>query len=148
VACVVYADLRATDVHEVLARHSRSTLTRGVRQEAWFDPESTRADIPRDDVLSDPRWREGYRALGDFGLSFDLLVWPSQLAQAAAIAADTPAVPVALEHLGQPDPVRDPGMRTWRAGVAGLAELPHVHVSCRPSACWGLPATPSEWRRL
>lgn len=47
-ACVVYADLRAADLHEVLARHLRFPLTRGVRQEAWFDPASARADIPRE----------------------------------------------------------------------------------------------------
>ena len=41
-----------------------------MRQELWCDPASTRADIPRDDLLADPRWREGYRTLGDPGLSF------------------------------------------------------------------------------
>jgi predicted TIM-barrel fold metal-dependent hydrolase len=148
VACVVYADLRTPDVHDVLARHSHFPLTRGVRQEAWFDPASTRADIPRDDVLSDPRWRDGYRSLEDFGLSFDLLVWPSQLAQVAAIAAETPAVPVALEHLGLPDPVRDSGMRTWRAGVAALAELPHAHVKLSAFSLLGTPRDAQRVRRV
>lgn len=46
-ACIVYADLRAADLHDVLSRHCRYPLTRGVRQEAWFDPASTRADILR-----------------------------------------------------------------------------------------------------
>ena len=127
-ASVVYADLRAANVDEILTRHCQYALTRGVRQEAWFDPASTRADIPREDLLSDPAWQEGYRALAEFGLSFDLLVWPAQLPQAAAIAADTPAVPVVLEHLGLPDPTSDPGLRIWRIGVATLAELPHVCV--------------------
>ncbi len=127
-ACVVYADLRAADVRDVLSRHCRYPLTRGVRQDAWFDPASTRADIPREDLLSDPAWQEGYRALAEFGLSFDLLVWPAQLPQAAAIAAETPTVPVVLEHLGLPDPARDAGLRTWRTGVAALAELPHACV--------------------
>jgi predicted TIM-barrel fold metal-dependent hydrolase len=137
-ACVVYADLRAPDVHEVLADHSRYALTRGVRQEAWFDPASTRADIPRADLLSNPAWREGYAALAEFGLTFDLLVWPSQLAQAAPIAAEAPTVPVVLEHLGLPDP-DDGGMRTWRAGVAALAELPHAHVKLSAFGRLGVP---------
>jgi hypothetical protein len=75
---------------------------------------------PREDLLSDPAWQEGYRALAEFGLSFDLLVWPAQLPQAAAIAAQVPAVPVVLEHLGLPDPTNGPGLRTWRTGVATL----------------------------
>jgi predicted TIM-barrel fold metal-dependent hydrolase len=138
-ACVVYADLRAADAHNVLSRHCRYPLTRGVRQEAWFDPASTRADIPREDLIHDPAWREGYRALSEFGLSFDLLVWPAQLPRAAAIVADTPAVPVVLEHLGLPDPAADRGLRTWRTGVAALAQLPHAYVKLSAFSLLGTP---------
>jgi predicted TIM-barrel fold metal-dependent hydrolase len=138
-ACVVYADLPAANVREVLSRHCRYPLTRGVRQEAWFDPASTRADIPREDLLSDPAWQEGYRTLAEFGLSFDLLVWPDQLQQAAAIAAETPAVPVVLEHLGLPDPAGDVGLRTWRAGVATLAQLPHARAKLSAFSWLGNP---------
>jgi predicted TIM-barrel fold metal-dependent hydrolase len=138
-ACVVYTDLRSADVLDVLSRHCRYPLTRGVRQEAWFDPTSTRADIPREDLISDPAWQEGYRALTEFGLSFDLLVWPWQLPQAAAIAAETPSVPVVLEHLGLPDPAGDPGLRTWRAGIAALAQLPHACVKLSAFSLLGNP---------
>jgi predicted TIM-barrel fold metal-dependent hydrolase len=137
--CVVYADLRAPDLQDLLTRHSRYPLTRGVRQEAWLDPRSTRADIPRDDLLGDQAWQEGYRALAEFGLSFDLLVWPSQLPRAAAIAADAPGVPVLLEHFGLPDPARDGGLRTWRTGVAALAQLPHAHVKLSAFSLLGIP---------
>ena len=139
VACVVYADLRAADLREVLSRHCRYPLTRGVRQEAWFDPDSTRADIPREDLLSDPAWQNGYRLLAEFGLSFDLLVWPAQLVQAAAIVADTPSVPVVLEHLGLPDPITDAGLRTWRTGVAALAQVPHAYVKLSAFSLLGNP---------
>lgn len=138
-ACVVYADLRAGNVGEVLSRHCRYPLVRGVRQEAWFDPASTRADIPRDDPLSDPAWLEGYRLLATFGLSFDLLVWPTQLARAAEIAAEVPTVPVVLEHLGLPDRFGDAGLRTWRAGVQTLAQLPHVYVKLSGFSVLGNP---------
>jgi predicted TIM-barrel fold metal-dependent hydrolase len=98
--CIVYADLRAADVHDVLSRHCRYPLTRGVRQEAWFDPASTRADIPREDILSDPAWQEGDRALAEFGLSFDLLVWPAQLQGAPAPLAVLGVVSELLELFG------------------------------------------------
>src|SRR5262249_57230333 len=95
---------RAEDLEQVLASHVEYPLTRGVRQEAWFDPASSRADVPRVDLMSDPAWREGYLELAGFGLSFDLLVWPSQLPNAVALAAEVPAVPIVLEHMGLPDP--------------------------------------------
>jgi hypothetical protein len=86
-ACVVYADLRAPDLAATLSRHLHHPLTRGVRQEVWFDPASTRADIPRDDVLADPRWQEGYGTLADHGLSFDVAAWPAQLPASSASPA-------------------------------------------------------------
>ena len=138
-ACVVYADLRDPEVERVLERQCAYPLTRGVRQEAWSDPASTRADIPREDLLGDPDWGRGYRCLEDFGLSFDLLVFPRQLQQAAAVIAGVPGVPVVLDHLGVPDPEADPGLETWRAGVAALAQLPHVHVKLSALSMLGDP---------
>ena len=138
-ACVVYADLRAEDLSVTLTRHRAYSLTRGVRQEVWFDPESTRADIPREDILGDPRWAEGYRSLADHGLSFDLVAWPAQLPQFAAIAARTPTVPVVLDHFGMRDPGSDPGLRTWRTGVSLLARLPQVYVKLSAVSLLGTP---------
>ena len=109
---------------------------------------STQADIPREDLLSDPAWQEGYRALAEFGLSFDLLVWPTQLPRVAAIAADNPAVPLVLEHLGLPDPFRDPGLRTWRAGVAILAQLPQACVKLSAFSWLGNPRDEQAVRRV
>ena len=138
-ACVVYADLRAPDLHAILARQCEQPLTRGVRQEAWFDPNSTRADIPRENFLQDPAWRRGYATLAKFALSFDLLVWPHQLSEATALAATAPDVPVVLEHLGLPDLERDPGLRSWRSAVAAFAELPHAHAKVSALSLLGTP---------
>src|SRR5262249_50118282 len=71
--CLGYADLRAPDLDEVLDRHQQFALFRGVRQEAWFDPTSRRADVPRHNPLNDPAWAGGLRRLAARGLSFDLL---------------------------------------------------------------------------
>jgi predicted TIM-barrel fold metal-dependent hydrolase len=136
---VAYADLAAPDVGDVLARHCRHPLTRGIRQEAWFDPSSTRADIPRENALADDAWRDGYAALASFGLSFDLLVWPHQLPRATELAAGSPDVPVVLEHLGLPNPGADPDLRTWRAGIRALAELPHAHAKLSAFNVLGVP---------
>lgn len=138
-ACVVYADLRDPALERVLERHCAHPLTRGVRQEAWFDPESTRADIPREDMLTDPAWVRGYRTLADFGLTFDLVALPRQADQAAAIFADVPGVPVVLDHLGMPDPDGDPGLETWHAGVSALARLPHAYVKLSGLSLLGNP---------
>lgn len=125
--CVGYADLRAPDLDEVLDRHQQHALFRGVRQEAWYDPESTRADVPRTNLLDDPAWVAGLDRLAARGLSFDLLVWWHQLEQAAAIFGDRPDLPVVLEHTGVPADASPEARELWRRGMrAFAAQVPHA----------------------
>ncbi|HZV72235.1 MAG TPA: amidohydrolase family protein [Conexibacter sp.] len=124
---VAYADLRAADLDDVLARHRAHPAVRGIRQEAWFDPQSTRADIPRVNLLSDPTWRAGLARLPVHGLSFDLLVWPHQLVHAAEIFAALPQLAVVVEHTGLPPLGDAAGMQLWRDGLARFAAtVPHA----------------------
>jgi predicted TIM-barrel fold metal-dependent hydrolase len=118
---VAYADLRALDLDDVLARHRAAGPVRGIRQEAWFDPQSTRADIPRVNLLDDPAWRTGLKRLPRHGLSFDLLVWPHQLEQAARIFRALPELTVVVEHTGLPPLGDAAGMERWRAGLRHFA---------------------------
>lgn len=118
-AAIGYADLRAPDLGEVLDRHAEHEIFRGIRQEAWFDPESTRADVPRFNLLDDPAWRNGLRALDERGLVFELLVWQSQLDQASRMLAELPGVTTVVEHTGLPI---DPEHRaSWRTDLAEFA---------------------------
>lgn len=120
--CVAYADLRAPDLDEVLDRHQRTGLLRGIRQMAWYDPGSRKADVPRRNLLDDPRWVAGLDRLAARGLSFDLQVWPHQLDQAATIFRDRPDLPVVVEHTGLPGGPDPAGRALWRAGLRRFAE--------------------------
>lgn len=123
--CVGYADLRSPDLPDMLDRHGEFELFRGIRQEAWFDPDSERADIPRFNLLDDPSWRRGLDELERRGLSFDLLVWPAQLEQAAAIFRDRPGLPVVVEHVGLP--VDSHARDVWRSALRAFAkQVPHA----------------------
>lgn len=119
---LAYADLRGPTVDDVLERHRRYDAVRGIRQEAWFDPDSTRADMPRDNMLLDPMWQKGVRRLVDHNLSFDLLVWSHQLGQAADLFSEIPELPLVVEHLGMPTLDDPEAMRVWRTGLARIAQ--------------------------
>ncbi|WP_141585109.1 amidohydrolase [Actinomadura sp. WMMA1423] len=119
--CVGYADLRAPDLGDVLDRHCEFSLFRGIRQEAWFDPASRRADVPRFNLLDDPAWIGGLDELARRGLTFDLLVWSTQLEQAAGIFARKPGLQVVLEHAGVPVDRSAPGLEVWRRGLRAFA---------------------------
>jgi predicted TIM-barrel fold metal-dependent hydrolase len=123
---VAYADLRAPDLDELLTRHREFGIVTGIRQEAWFDPTSKRADILSEDLLSDRNWRAGYRRLAHYGLSFDLLVWPWQLPAAMRLAAENPGVTVVVEHLGLPDLAPPEGLEVWQRGIRAVAGVPHA----------------------
>jgi predicted TIM-barrel fold metal-dependent hydrolase len=123
--CVGYADLRAPDLEDTLLRHCDQPLFRGIRQEAWYDPQSQRADLPRANFLSDPLWVAGLPVLARHGASFDLMVWWHQLHQAAEIFRRLPDLPVILEHTGLPPHGDDMGMEAWRVGITAFAtEVP------------------------
>lgn len=90
-----------------------------------------------------PAFATGYARLAAHGLRFDLQCAPAQLLVAAALAAEHPDIPVAINHLGKPWDIlrandKDDGTAplltvnqtswtTWRTGMAALARLPHVY---------------------
>ena len=119
---VGYANLASPDLEKVLDGHQQYDAFRGIRQEAWFDPASTRADMPRENMLLDPAWRKGLPKLSSRGLSFDLLVWSHQLKQAAEVFADVPDLQLIVEHTGMPTLDDDDAMHEWREGLALIAE--------------------------
>lgn len=141
--CVGYADLRAPNLDDVLDRHQQHALFRGVRQQAWYDPDSAKADIPRYNLLDDPTWLAGLRMLAARGLTFDLQVRPHQLEQAATIFSDIPELPLVLEHTGLPTKP-DPEYRdVWRTGMRMFAEhVPHAVLKISAlrfvSATWSI----------
>ncbi|MEU8225385.1 amidohydrolase family protein [Kribbella sp. NPDC048915] len=119
--CVGYADLRAADLEDVLDRHMEYDFFRGIRQELWYDPASQRSDVLTHNLLDDPAWPRGLEQLAARELTFDLLAWPSQLAQAAEVFRRVPELVVVLEHLGLPP--ADPNARVrWRAALERFAD--------------------------
>lgn len=128
IVCVGYADLRASDLEDVLDRHAEHAIFRGVRQELWCDPESQRSDILRHNLLDDPMWARGLAQLAPRELSFDLLAWPHQLDQAAKVFREVPELVVVLEHVGLPPADRD-GRSEWRHAITRFAhEVPNAYL--------------------
>jgi L-fuconolactonase len=98
---------------------------------------------------SDPEWleradiRRGLSALAAAGLTFDLVLPPSQLPAAVRAAASLPDLRFVLDHLGnvqvrpQPDPA-------WTAAFTALARLPNT--ACKLSGIFSAPAPAGEPR--
>jgi L-fuconolactonase len=82
--------------------------------------------------LPDPAWiatapiGPAIHALVQLGLRFDALVRTPHLPHLLAFARRHPALPIVIDHMAKPDMAHHE-FTAWRALMAPLAALPHVH---------------------
>ena len=110
---------------------------RGIRNHTIHDPHPAMAwwgaNRPAG-VLLDPRFREGFELLSQYGLSYDAWVFETQLGDVEDLARSYPGTQIVLNHTGGPlgvDPYR--GLQqerfpAWRDGIRRLSQLPNVAV--------------------
>jgi predicted TIM-barrel fold metal-dependent hydrolase len=125
---VVYAQLDDPGVGKVLEAQIACPLVRGVRFVLSWHGDRRKSFAQRSDYMADRQWLRGFALLARFGLSFDLMLYPSQMADAARLAAGFPETLILVNHAGSPTD-RDPeGMRRWRAGLRALAARPNLRI--------------------
>ena len=136
---VAGADLLDPDHDALLEAHAARANVRGIRQiVCWHaDPLKTYTDR---DLLADPAWEAGLAKLARHGLSFDLQLYPSQMATAAAIATRHPDIALIVNHAGLPTDRDDAGMAVWREGLRLLAAQPQISIKIS-----GLGITDRNW---
>jgi predicted TIM-barrel fold metal-dependent hydrolase len=115
-------DLASSDASARIMADAAFANWRGIRITAEWpaDPALGRpARVP----FADADWRYGYAALGGAGGVADIMLWPAQLAAAAALAHAHPDTQMVVEHFAMVD-----GDPAWDAGMAMLADCPRVAV--------------------
>lgn len=127
---VAGANLDDPGVEAMLAAHAARRNVRGIRQIVNWHKDPAKTYGPTDKLL-DAQWRAGFALLAKYGLSFDLQLYPSQMAVAAELAGAHPDIPLIINHAGMPTDRDDAGLAAWRDGLAALAERPNV--SCKIS---------------
>jgi L-fuconolactonase len=86
-----------------------------------------------------PDFQRGLAALREFGLTYDLLIFPRQLPAAIALVQRFPEQPFVLDHLAKPQ-IKDGVLSPWREQVRELSKLPNV--SCKVSGM----VTEADWQ--
>jgi predicted TIM-barrel fold metal-dependent hydrolase len=119
-AAVAYVDLSQADAPGKLDRLAAFSTVRGVRQilNQHADP---RYNYVHQDFLSQTMWHENVARLAHYGWSFDLQIYPSQVAGAARIIKANPDIPFIINHAGMF--VDRSGVRGWREWCSGLRTL-------------------------
>ncbi|MNX31188.1 Amidohydrolase [compost metagenome] len=136
---VAGADLTDPDLDALLEAHAARRNVRGVRQIACWHADPKKTYNPADPLL-DPVWRAGFGKLTRHDLSFDLQLYPSQMASAVELADAHPDIPLILNHAGLPTDRDAEGLAVWRAGLKTLAERPQVSIKIS-----GLGITDRAW---
>ena len=125
---VARATLDAPNVEQVLEGHARHKNIRGIRHAINWHPDPAKTYVNSPDLIKTKAWRHGFSLLQRFGLSFDLQLYPAQMADAAALARAYPDVLIILDHAGMPVDRDEEGIRRWQRGMRELAAAPNVVV--------------------
>jgi predicted TIM-barrel fold metal-dependent hydrolase len=125
-AIVSFADFSVDDVRPQLDRLTRYPLVRGVRMQLHWHENPRYCFAARPDLCADPTIRRNVARLADYGWSFDLQVFASQMTEAAGLAEACPNVTFILQHAGMLEDLSLSGRAAWRAGMAKLARYPNV----------------------
>ena len=94
---------------------------------------------PDDRFLLRPEFGRGMALLEEFGLAYDILIYPRHLPAASEFAAAFPRHRLVLDHLAKPD-IKRGEIKTWERDLRRLAARPNVMAKLS-----GL-VTEADWR--
>jgi L-fuconolactonase len=115
---VGWVDLRSDRVEADLARLAAHPKFVGVRHVVQEEPD--------DDFMLGQDFQRGISKLAAYGLTYDILIYPRQLAAATRLAENFPQQPFVLDHLAKPQ-IKDGIIEPWKSQLRRLAQLPNVH---------------------
>jgi L-fuconolactonase len=126
---VGWVDLRGDRVEEQLAAFAAHPRAVGVRHVVQDEA---------DDFMLREDFQRGIGRIRQFGLTYDLLIFPRQLPAAIRLVERFPEQRFVLDHIAKPA-VRERALSPWQDGIRALAALPN---------CWckvsGL-TTEADW---
>jgi L-fuconolactonase len=114
---VGWVDLRSGSIGKQLADLAGNPKFRGVRHVVQDEPDVN--------FLLGTDFQRGIGTLHQFGLTYDLLVFPKQLPAAIELVRKFPEQPFVLDHIAKP-PIKAGTLDPWREEIRELAKTPNV----------------------
>jgi L-fuconolactonase len=127
---VGWVDLRGADLHAQLERFSAHPKFCGVRHVVQ--------DEPDDRFLLGDDFLRGIALLGEFKLTYDILIYTLHLPVAAEMVQRFPDQQFVLDHMAKPA-IRDGILEPWATEIQRLAA--HPNVTCKISGM----VTEADW---
>jgi L-fuconolactonase len=127
-AIVGYADMTVDDVRPQIDRLKKYPLLRGVRMQLhWHETPAFRFAKSADQVI-DPVVKRNVARLKDYGLSFDLQLFPAQMRDGLELVGENPGTDFILTHTGMLTDLAEPVVEEWKAGLRTLAKAPNLYA--------------------
>jgi L-fuconolactonase len=127
---VGWVDLQSAGLREQLQGLAGNSKLVGVRHVVQSEPDER--------FLMRPEFLRGVEMLEEFGLAYDILIYPKHLQVAAEFVSRFPRQRFVLDHLAKPD-IRRGKMDGWKQGIQELAAFPNVY--CKLSGM----VTEADW---
>jgi predicted TIM-barrel fold metal-dependent hydrolase len=128
-AVIGSADMFDRSAPQVFARQAEiSPLMRGTRVQLHWHRDERFRYASAADRMNDPVFRENVAALESLGWLFELQVFPTQMADAAALVAAFPRTTFVLVHAGMLESAEPAHLEAWREGLRLLADQRNVVV--------------------
>ena len=128
---VGWIDLQAENLEEKLIYYKQYAKLKGFRH--VLQGEKDRAFMLR------PAFKKGISLLASFGFSYDLLIYPDQLAYSRELVASFPDQQFVIDHLAKPA-IKDVSIDSWAADIRAIAKYGNVH--CKVSGM----ITEADWK--
>ena len=125
-AIVGFLDFTKGDVGPALKSLGDFPLLRGFRQQFHWHENPLYRFAPDRRQVAAPRVAENIGRLAEHGFTFDLQVFPGQMADAAELADACPDVTFILQHAGMLEDRSQAGWKAWRAAMTDLAKRKNV----------------------
>jgi len=127
-AIVGYADMTVDDVRPQIDRLKKYPLLRGVRMQLhWHETPAFRFAKSADQVI-DPVVKKNVARLKDYGLSFDLQLFPAQMKDGLELVGENPGTNFILTHTGMLTDLAEPVVEEWKARLRTLAKAPNLYA--------------------
>ena len=127
---VGWVDLQSCEVNAQLAQFANHSRFVGVRHVVQ--------DEPDDNFMLRAEFVHGISQLEDFGLTYDILIFPSQLPAAINLVKQFPKQAFVLDHIAKPL-IKDGVQEPWAHQIGELAR--HSNVYCKISGM----VTEADW---
>jgi len=128
---VGWLDLQANDLEEKLSRYTHRTKLKGFRH-------VLQGEKQRDFMLRSA-FRNGIATIGRFNYTYDILIFPDQLAYTTTFVREFPDQRFVVDHLAKPY-IKAKKLDEWKRDMKAFAQ--HENVLCKVSGM----VTEADWK--